>query len=59
MTIMMVTRLTIILYISCKVCSNKLFHITAAATNHLDSLCFKDILGPWPILPASITATPI
>ena len=45
MTVMVIARLTIILDISCKVCSNKFFHITAATTDHLYSLSFKDILG--------------
>ena len=47
----MVARLTIILYISCKVCSNEFFNITAAATDHFYSLSFKDILGSLPHIP--------
>ena len=43
MTIMVITCLTIIFYISCKVCSDQLFYITAAATYHLNPLCLKDI----------------
>ena len=44
MTVMVVTCLTIILDISCKVCRDEFFHVTAAATNHFDSLGLKDIL---------------
>lgn len=45
MTVMVVARLTIILYVSCKVCCNEFSHVTAAATYHLDSLGFENILG--------------
>ena len=45
MTVMVIARLTIILNVSCKVCSNEFFNITAASTDHLDSLSFKNILS--------------
>ena len=45
MTVMVITRLTIILDISCKVCSDEFFHVTAATTDDLYPLGFKDILG--------------
>ena len=45
MTIMVITCLTIILDISCKVCCDEFFHVTAATTDNLYSLGFKDILG--------------
>ena len=45
MAIMVITRLTMIFYSSVKVCYNELFNVTAAATNHLNSLSFQNILG--------------
>jgi hypothetical protein len=44
MTVVVVTCLTIILDISCKESCYQFFNITAAATNHLYSLSFEDIL---------------
>ena len=44
MTVMVITRLTVILDISCQVCGDEFLNITAAATDDLYSLCFKDIL---------------
>ena len=45
MTVVVITCLTVIFNVSCKVCSDKFFHITAAATDHFYSLGLKDILG--------------
>ena len=45
MTIVVITCLTVIFNVSGKVCSNKFFYVTAAATNYFDSLGLKDILG--------------
>ena len=42
---MVIARLTIILNVSGEVSSNEFFHVTAASTDHLDSLGFKNILG--------------
>ena len=44
MTVVMVARLAIVPYISCKVRCNEFCHITATATDHLNSLSLKDIL---------------
>ena len=46
MTVMVITRLTIIHNVSCKVSSNQFLYITAATTYNLDSLGFKHILCP-------------
>ena len=45
MTIMVCTGLTIILNTTGKVSSNEFVHITTAASNHLNTLSFKHILG--------------
>ena len=45
MTVVVITCLTVIFNVSCKVCSDKFFHITAATTDNLYPLGFKDILG--------------
>ena len=45
MTVVVVAHLTVIFYISCKVCSNEFLHVTAAATDHLNPLSLKDIPG--------------
>ena len=44
MTVMVITHLTVILYISCEVGSYQFFNIAAAAAYNLNSLSFKDIL---------------
>ena len=45
MTVMVITGLTIILDVPCKVCCDKFFHVTAATTDHLYPLGLKDVLG--------------
>ena len=45
MTFMVVARLTIIPNVSGEVSSNEFFHVTAASTDHLDFLSFKNTLG--------------
>ena len=46
MTIVMITCLTVILYLTCKICINKFLYITATSADYLNSLRFKHILGP-------------
>ena len=48
MAIMMITRLSIILYITCNVCIHKCFHLTGATTDYFYPLCFENILGALP-----------
>lgn len=45
MTVMVIARLTIIPNVSGEVSSNEFFHVTAASTDHLDSLSFKNTLS--------------
>ena len=44
MTVVVITCLTIILYVACKISCNQFLHITATASNNLDPLCFKNVL---------------
>ena len=44
MTVVVIAYFTIVLDVSCKVCSHKLFNITAAASDHLNPLSLKHIL---------------
>ena len=45
MTVVVITHLTIILDISCKVGRNQFFNITAAATDHFNPLSLQNVLG--------------
>ena len=51
MTVMVITHLTVILYISCEVGSYQFFNIAAAAADNFDALRFKYVLRALPHIP--------